>query len=137
MNNNLKKILIGVAIGVVGMYILGLFLVGDNTTRMGSAGSPNLYSGESTNSSTTVGVGATSVLSRNVNRQWAKICNDGEGIVWLYETATDTGVILNLGLPIASSTAYEHCYTIDPLHAYQGQVYGIADVTTTVTFIEK
>lgn len=98
---------------------------------------PNAYTGASTMSSTSVGVTATSILTASADRMWAKICNYGSGVVYIRETATDTSATIEHGIPISSSTAYETCYVIDANHPYLGQVYGVADATTTVYHTEQ
>ncbi len=122
---------------IILLIVLGVIFRNNSNFGGGLNVLPTGYSSGSTNSSTTFGVSATSILARNVDRQWAKICNDSLGIVWIYETATATGVVVNMGTPIASSTAYEHCYTIDTNHPYTGQVYGIGSTTTTIKYIER
>lgn len=97
----------------------------------------NVFSGGVTSASTSVGVGATSILSRDTGRLYAMICNDGAGIVSLHFTATDTSVSTATGIPIASSTAYNSCYEIDTDNLYVGQIYGIADTTTTIKVLYK
>ena len=90
-----------------------------------------------TNSSSSVGVGAGSILSRNPNRQYASLCNYAGGIVWLYFTATDTGVVVSQGKAISSSTIHGPCYEIDSTNLYTGQIYGIADATSIIQTIEE
>ena len=133
MDNKTKIIL--VIIGIV----IALFVINSlsDDIKLGVIGGRDTYSGGVTNASSTVTTTASSILSRNVDRIYAKICNAGSGIVYIHEIATTTGVTTNTGFPIASSTVYEHCYTIDNNHHYIGQVYGIANVTTSITYIEK
>lgn len=123
---------------VVLVVALGFALImKDNKFGGGLNVLPNSYSGGVTNSSTTVNKTATSILAKNADRLWATICNDDSGVVWIYETATSTGMVINQGYPIASSTVYNHCYTIDDSHPYTGQVYGIASATSIVKYIER
>ena len=85
----------------------------------------------------------TEVLSKNVNRQYARICNEGTDIVWL-SFATSTNPISALpteGLRLNSSGVGGTCFEITPDNLYTGAINatttdgsGIDDI---VTFIER
>ena len=128
-------------IAIVGLLlIVGLLIFQGNNGNLGQSSARNTYSGDVTMGSTTVNVApttGTSILARKPARQWAVICNDGAGVVWIYESATGTSLVVDQGFPIASSTVYEHCYTIDPSHHYVGAVSGITNATTIIKYIEK
>jgi len=131
----MKNAIIILLVAVVGGMGLALY---NNSQDFGSLRVlENSYSSGSTNASSSVGVTATSTITADPNRQYLAICNDGAGIVSIHESATATGVTIQTGYPIASSTAYEHCYTADSTHPYLGQIYWIANTTTTVRYISK
>jgi len=138
MKDILITILIVLVIAATG-FTLGSFLAKNQSMPVGSTGMGtfNIFTGGVTNATSSVGIGATSILSLNSVSQYAKICNSGAGIVYLYLTATDTSVVAGGGMPIASSTAYENCFEIDSTNLYRGPIYGIADTTTTINLIYK
>ena len=135
MSNKVFTVIVAIIVVVAVFFIVGR---GVQDGQLGALRTlPNAYTGASTMSSTSVGVTATSILTASADRMWAKICNYGSGIVYIRETATDTAATVEHGIPISSSTAYETCYVIDVNHPYLGQVYGVADATTTVFHTEQ
>lgn len=121
------------ALAVMGGFLIGILMKNENS--LGALNVlPSAYSAAE-NASVSVGYW-TKILSADNHRNWASICNDGAGVVYLSETSTaPTATTTYVGFPIASSTAYEHCYIIDANHPYTGDVYGLIGSTTTVVKI--
>jgi hypothetical protein len=137
MNIADKVFIIIVAICLV---VAGFFFGRPEGSQFGALRTLDGAYGSGTSMATTsVGVSSTStlILSANADRMWAAICNDGSGIVGILEEASTAGRSWRLGYPIASTTAFDHCYIIDRSHPYWGAVSGVADTTSTVRYLEK
>lgn len=133
----MKNLLVPIIIVFLVGFCIGFFLPRSNSLGGITASGSNVFSGGVTSTSTSVGIGATSILTRNTSRQYVMICNDGSGVVNLHFTNTSTGVSTATGIPIASSTTYDTCYEIGPDNMYIGQIYGIADATSTIKLLYK
>jgi len=133
--NIIKTISLIIIAFVVGSFIASNLDRGD--TLGGLDVKDSAYYSGSTNGTSSVGVAATKIFSKGDITSYLALCNTGTGVVTIQETATGTGVTTTAGFKIASSTNYSGCYIIDPLHPYLGDIYGIADATTTLEYIKK
>lgn len=136
--NILDKIFI-IIVAII-LIVVGFFLGKVENDQFGALRTlEGAYFSAGSMATTSIGTAtsSTQVLASNPDRLWAAICNDGAGVVGLFEEATTTGRYSTLGYPIASSTAYNHCYIIDRSHPYLGPVSAVADTTTTIRYIEK
>lgn len=113
--------LLGVVL-FIGMGIAGLFLPREEGRPNPFGGAPDVFIIDSpwtTNTSTSIGVGATQVLATNTGRIYARLTND-----------SDTAIYLNLSGASSTLTAYSvrvnangGTYDIGPTNLYTGIVY--------------
>ena len=92
----------------------------------------NRFENGVTNSSTSVGVTSTLVLSVNSGRQYALIRNNSTSTaVWL---SLEDAAIENSGIRLNPSDGE---FEIDSSNLFVGAVYGITNSTSTLTVVEK
>lgn len=122
--NNLTELVIA---GLVGAVIVLLF--GSASPNLGWSGSSrNIFSEGVTNSTTTVtSASSTTILARNVNRQYASICNGSTtanaAVYLMFHASTTSGVESEKGYRLDSKA----CYEIDSTNLYLGRVMGRHD----------
>ena len=119
---------------LIGVILIGFFVgININSSGITFGSGENIFTGGVTNASTTVATSSTSVLARNVSRQYAIICNnDGTNFVNLSFHAS--AAVATEGIQLAAG----ECYEINSTNLYKGAIYGIADTAAVVvTTIEK
>lgn len=140
MFNNLFKIIV-----LILLFWLVILAANVNIPQLGSSSDWNYWSGNSSFATTTVATSSlTSILSRDVNRQFAEICNvhASSGVAIIYLTATTTGYgngtkrewLYGIPLVAMNNTATnlpQACYTIGPDNLYVGQIYAVFFSSTT------
>lgn len=147
MKNN-KIAIAGIIVAFLAVCFSVYAIYARMDTKQGfSGGYENSFSGGVTNTSTTVGMVATTtnpILSANTSRQYALICNNSAYPVYLHLvglTATTTGVSVNTGIPLSpvglTTSSLNVCYEIEPQNLYLGAIVGIGASTGTVTVVEK
>lgn len=107
--------------GLVGMIIA--LVLGSSSPNMGFGSSRNLFAEGVTNSTTTVAsASSTTILAKNLQRQYASICNGSTtgDVFLLFNASTTSGVSTNKGYRLVS----EECYEIDSTNLYMGRVMG-------------
>lgn len=141
--NKYEKLAIGAAIILAVASILVQFIFRKAEPRSINIGSiftePHAYSTGATYVSTQLTNSlATLLISRATSsRTFCEVCQNStsSAIVWLFKQGTSTGVAVNLGYPLYSSSTNFGlpCARYDADDPWTGQVWGIAGVTTTVT----
>lgn len=144
MNKNIIILLVAIAIFAVSFW-------GGGKIRQSFGFSvdsqPGVWYDSTTNTTSTVYTYATSVavvMNKNINRRWARCCNNGgygvgpTATVWLHEASGTTSLSVNKGIRLdyATSSPY-NCFVWDDSHPYSGTVYAIASATGTVVCSEK
>jgi len=117
--------------------LLGVCLFGRMFDKTVSLGSANIFTGDVTNTSKNASSTATTTLSRNLQRQYASLCNDGGQVVYLNfrpSTANVASTTAGTGYRLATAT----CYVIDSDNLYQDTVWMVTSSgTSTISVIEK
>ena len=112
----------------------------DNNQFRGANQNFNVFSGgvANANVSITATASSTTILNRNLLRQYAQICNasstDATNNTWIWFNTSTDSVVVNKGFTLAAGT----CYEIDSTNLYLGAVQAISTaVTTTISTLEK
>lgn len=132
-------------ITIVGLIIV-LFAVGglyfkQTKTNLGNLNvNENAYrSGVAYSTSSILGNVATSlILKATSSRTYAEVCVVTGNRIWIYKQATSTGIATGMGYPLYSTTTatgfeYEPCFKVDASDPYLGEIWAIAETTSTVT----
>ena len=110
--------------GIILTIILFFFLQGAKDT-LGGVRNANVFS-SATDSAVTVATSSTTVLARDANRQYARICND-DGTNY---------VDINFSATASSTTGFKlekgECYEIKGENLYIGVISGIANSASVV-----
>ena len=132
---------------VIFVVFTGILVIQNSRTQDfgGLASGHNIFSGGVIEASTTVATStATKILSRNLSRQWASMCNlhasSGIAVLHFVDSNTSTLVAFNregiTGMPLAALTAdgsnkSQACYKIDSTNLYRGEVWSLFFSSTT------
>ena len=135
--NKVISFLIDVVI-VVGIVFLSVQFMPKVGNFGGVSSGDNIFSGGITMSTTSIpNYPATNlILARNVNRQYAKICNETVSTLRL-QLSSSVNPNQEIGIPLYASSSPFNCYEIDSNNLYIGALYGLASVTSTVSITEK
>jgi len=124
---------------VIGLLTFVAFNSKGGVINFGSGIDTVSFYTDATNSSSSVLATATTtnpILSLNMGRTNAIVCNNSANVVFLHQKgqATTTGVVVNEGIPIyPTSTAGAQCQSFPGLKGY---LFGIASATSSVTVSE-
>lgn len=97
------------------------------------------YSGASTYSTVSVTGVAVEILPKATSsRSYAEICNLGAGRVWIFKQATSTGVAVNTGKALysTSTTNGVNCVFYGVDDPYTGAVWGVSSEATSTVDVE-
>ena len=137
--NKAEKII--VLTGIVILGLLAIIAFAPTNQPFGSLNvNENAYSGAVTYSTSSIGTDtATSLLAKATSsRTFAKVCNQGASIVFIYKQSTSTGIVTGMGTPLFATSSYlGSCVTYDEIDPYLGQIWGIALATSTVSVESK
>lgn len=138
---------------IIGGIIILILVTGilaynkDSESEIGfaSVASTNIFDTFSSANATTTSGDTTSkglkILGKNLNRQYARICNESTAIVWLsFATGTaDITAEKNKGARLNSSAVGDNCFEILPENLYRGEVRATSSAagSNVITFIEK
>ena len=135
--NKIEKLIIVVVL-IVSLGSLGISW---NRSPLGGLSKQlNAYSGVSAYSTVSVtGNSAVEVLTRSVTRSYARVCNIGQGIVYIYKQNSNSGVVINQGHPLYSTTTTngDNCITLGVNDPYTGALWAIADIATSTVAVES
>lgn len=139
----------------LGLFLIAVIAIGnsvstnDNLQSLGGGGAEarvnnlgsTFLSSNATSTSGDPRQQGLTILARNVDRNYAKICTTSNDIIYLSFTTTTQAhnAAQGEGMPISVTAGYSNCFVLDPSDMYLGIVYatssdaGTADV---ITFIE-
>lgn len=142
MNKTTKTIIIGLLIGLVGMFI-GVLASKDQSTSLILGGGTNKFSAGNVAYNTTsspVWSNEDFILDKNPQRQAAWVCTTSTSMTMIHYVASSTvNVSLVTGIPIAATTTsgFDSCHFIGPDNLYIGEIKAISrGVTTTLITTE-
>lgn len=125
------QILIGLSV----VILLSVIATKENITFFGGSAVDSYYG--STNTSANIPTAATTtnpILSYNTARENAKVCYlSGTSTVFLHRmssNSTTTGIAVNTGIPISTSTQGDKC---ESFPGFKGYLFGISASPAVVT----
>lgn len=128
--NKYLIVIIVMSVVVVGILFARPFKP-DNFGAMTSG--HNIITGGVTNSSSSISSTATTSVTRDTDRQYVSLCNDGGSVVYLHFSSSTTGVIGEAGYRLATAA----CYEIDSTNLYIGAIQAVTVSGTSVLSIIK
>lgn len=147
----MKKVLQYVGVAIFGIAIVA---VGNNIStpeldlgrgateaRVNNLGS-SLTSSTATSTSADTRQQGLTILERNTDRRYAKICTTSSDVIYLSFTTTTQPhtAAQGEGVPISVTAGYSNCFEILPPNMYEGIVYATTSDGATadvITFVEK